>query len=121
MSVLVDTSVWIDHLHKSDTRLAQLLNDGEVLVHPFVIGELACGRLKNRAEILSLLRSLSTAPKASDDEILELIDRNRLDGKGLAFVDVHLLASCSLIGARLWTRDKAIQREAVRLELAESH
>jgi predicted nucleic acid-binding protein len=118
MSVLVDTSVWTDHLHKGNARLAQLLNDGEVLVHPFVIGELACGRLKNRGEILSLLQALPVVPKASDDELLQFIERNQLEGKGLALVDVHLLASSCLIGTCLWTRDKAIERVAESLKLA---
>ena len=86
-----------------------------------MIGELASGLLKNRVGILSLLHALPSLPKASDDELLEFIERNQLNGKGLALVDVHLLASCLLIGARLWTRDKAIQRVAERLEPTESH
>ncbi len=115
--VLVDTSVWVDHLRRGDNALAQMLRAGEVACHPFVIGELACGRLRNRGEILTLLVALPATPKAEDDEILEFIDDHRLAGKGLGLIDVHLLASAALAGLGLWTRDKTLASAASRLGL----
>ena len=114
----MDTSVWIDHLRKGDARLARLLNDGRVLCHPFVIGELACGNLKNRCEILDALKELSSAPTIEFDEYMQFIELNRLHGIGIGFVDVHLLASALLANATLWTADKRLQKAALDLGLA---
>ena len=110
--VLVDTSVWIDHLRKTSSRLAGLLNDGEVAIHPFVIGELACGNLTNRKEILSLLHSLPTVQQVENDEILFFIEQHSLAGRGLGLVDVHLLASSKTSEHPLWTKDKRLKASA---------
>lgn len=104
--ILVDTSVWIDHLRQSDPGLTQALQGGQVLVHPFVVGELACGNLSNRAEVLALLQALPPAPVATDEEALVFINTRQLMGRGIGYIDVHLLASAALDGsATLWTRD----------------
>jgi len=115
--VLVDTSIWVAHLHKGNRQLAKLLMDAEVMCHPFIIGELACGNLKNRDEIIPLLQSLPMAPTIEFDELLFFIDRNDLIGKGVGFVDVHLLASAQLEGVTLWTADKKLKSLADQLEL----
>ena len=110
--VLVDTSIWLDHLRTGYDRLIELLNEGRVLVHPFVIGELACGNIKNRAEILALLHTLPLSTVAEAEEIIDFIDANRLMGKGLGYVDVHMLASAILSNVRLWTGDKPLANTA---------
>ncbi len=115
--VLVDTSVWVSHLRRGSPRLEKLLNDAEVICHPFIIGELACGNLKNRNEIISLLQSLPVTSTIEFDEFLFFIDRNQLMGKGIGFVDVHLLASAQLTGVPLWTVDKRLKSAAEQLEL----
>ena len=116
--ILVDTSVWIDHLRKGDRGLAALLTASGVLMHPFVIGELACGNLRKRDEVLALLKDLPRVAVASDDEVLFFIERNALMGRGLGYVDVHLLAAVALQGsARLWTRDKRFRAAAHSLAL----
>jgi len=115
--ILVDTSVWVSHLRHGDPRLADLLEEGGALVHPFVIGELACGNLKNRAEILSLLRALPLAAIAEHEEIMLFIERNGLLGKGLGYVDVHLLAAAVLSDVRLWTADKLLLKACADLGL----
>ncbi|HEU4384583.1 MAG TPA: type II toxin-antitoxin system VapC family toxin [Anaeromyxobacteraceae bacterium] len=111
---LVDTSVWVDHLRRGSPRLRRLLEDGEVLGHPFVIGEVACGALANRVEVLDLLGSLPRAVEASHVEALHALQAHRLHGKDLGWVDVHLLASALLSDAGLWTLDAALGREARR-------
>jgi len=116
--VIVDTSIWVTHLRKGSRKLEKLLMDGEVMCHPFIIGELACGNLKNRNELISLLQSLPMAPTIEFDEFLFFIDRNDLMGKGVGFVDVHLLASAQLIGVQLWTADKRLKSAADQFELA---
>ncbi len=115
--VIVDTSIWVTHLHQGSRQLEKLLMDAAVMCHPFIIGELACGNLKNRNEIISLLQSLPMAPTIEFDEFLFFIDRNQLMGKGIGFVDVHLLASAQLTGIRLWTADKRLKSAADQLEL----
>ena len=115
--ILVDTSVWVDHLRRRDDALAALLEAGEVVCHPFIVGELACGGIQNRPEILSLLCALPSATKAEDDEVLLFIDRHHLMGRGLGLIDVHLLASCMLAGTSLWTRDAKLSSAATELEL----
>lgn len=117
--ILVDTSVWVDHLQKGVPELAEALEREEVLTHPFVIGELACGTLKNRAEVLHLLAALPSAPVADHAETLVFIEDRKLMGKGLGYVDVHLLAAARLAAAaRLWTRDKRLLAVAEELALA---
>ena len=96
--ILVDTSVWIDHLRKRESALIAALEAGLVLMHPFVVGELACGNLENRAELISLLRDLPPAPVATDAEALGFIDRHQLMGRGIGYFDVHLLASAGRRG-----------------------
>ncbi len=110
--ILVDTSVWVDHLRRAEEELQNLLDAGEVLSHPFVIGELACGNLKNRDEILSLLTFLPRAEVASDEEVLDLVAKRKLYGKGLGWIDVHLLAAARLSQCTLWTRDKTLAAAA---------
>lgn len=114
--ILVDTSVWIDHLRRGDAGLVDLLERAAVVMHPFVVGELACGSLRDRASILELLQDLPTAVVADSDEVLQFIERHRLHGKGIGYVDVHLLASVALTeGARVWTRDVKLHRVAAAL------
>lgn len=116
--VLVDTSVWIDHFHRANARLASLLESAEVGIHPFVLGEIACGNLANRKEIIALLHSLPAFAKAGDDEVLLFIERHRLMGRGIGLIDAHLLASCFLDGCRLWTKDKRLAGAAAALKVA---
>lgn len=115
--ILVDTSVWVDHLRKGDRRLESLLDEGSVLCHPFVIGELACGTMKNRDEILSLLKALPRTTVASHEEALRLVSERKLYGKGLGWVDVHLLASALLSQSPLWTKDKNLASVARQLRV----
>lgn len=111
--ILVDTSVWVDHLRSGSAGLAAELEAGNVLTHPFVIGEIACGNLKNRREVLGLLAELPSAPVATNSEAMELLERRELMGRGIGFVDVHLLASAALAArATLWTRDRRLARVA---------
>ena len=116
--VLVDTSVWVDHFRGRVLPLEGRLERGDVLTHPFIIGELACGQLANRHEILGLLQELPQAESAADDEVLLLIERHLLMGCGLGYVDVHLLASALLSSCWIWTRDAALVKAANRLGLA---
>jgi len=116
--VLVDTSVWIDHLRNDNGRLRDLLDAAEVLVHPFIVGELALGTLRRRDEILGLLSEMPQAPVASHGEVLRFIDRRRLMGKGIGYVDAHLLAAAVLANARVWTLDTAFARLARLLGIA---
>jgi predicted nucleic acid-binding protein len=109
---LVDTSVWIDHLRGGDAQLEALLADAQVLVHPFVIGELACGSLRQRGEVLTLLRRLPAAVVATDDEVHHLVESRRLWARGLGWVDLHLLASALLEDVPLLTRDRQLAATA---------
>jgi hypothetical protein len=115
--VLVDTSIWVTHLRQGSRQLEKLLMDAEVMCHPFIIGEFACGNLKNRNEIIPLLQSLPMALTIEFDEFLFFIERNHLMGKGVGFVDVHLLASAQLTGMPLWTADKRLKSAADQLGL----
>jgi hypothetical protein len=116
--ILVDTSVWIDHLHTGDERLAELLDKSQVLAHPFVIGELACGNLRKRTDVLRLLNDLPQTPVASQEEVLHFIESNTLMGQGIGYIDAHLLASTALANTALvWTRDKRLQKIARKLKL----
>ena len=117
--ILVDTSVWIDHLKTGDDNLARLLEAGRVLMHPFVLGELALGSLRNRQTILELLGQLPRAEMAMDHEVLSLIEAETLHGTGIGLIDAHLLASAKLTaGSSLWTRDKRLERLAARLRVS---
>jgi len=108
--ILVDTSIWVDHFRSVNARLFDLLNNGEVLVHPFILGELALGNLRNRAQILDLLCKLPELPVAEHNEVLALVDNRRLYGGGIGWVDAHLMASALLARVTLLTNDKALQR-----------
>jgi predicted nucleic acid-binding protein len=114
---LVDTSVWIHHLREGNPALRDLLVRGEAACHPLIIGELACGHLKRRTEILALLHALPSGERADDDEVLHFIEKHRLFGCGLGLIDVHLLASCALGQDRLWTLDGRLRKAAGRLGL----
>ncbi len=117
--ILVDTSVWIDHLRNGDVALASLLNQCRVLIHPFVIGELACGNMRDRQSILQLLQDLPMVPVADNDEVLFFIEEQQLMGRGIGYVDAHLLASVVLEdSSRLWTRDNRLAKIASELNLA---
>lgn len=117
--ILVDTSVWIDHLHRTIPALVEALENEEVLIHPFVIGEIACCELKSRREVLDLLMALPSAVVATHEETLELIDERKLMGKGLGYVDVHLIASVLLTDrAELWSRDKWLNTAATQMRIA---
>ena len=115
--ILADTSIWITHLRQGSRQLEKLLMDAEVMCHPFIIGELACGNLRNRNEIISLLQSLPMAQTIEFDEFLSFVEQNHLMGKGVGFVDVHLLASALLSGVQLWTVDKRLKSAADQLGL----
>jgi predicted nucleic acid-binding protein len=111
--ILVDTSVWVDHLRRGDPGLVALLERSAVWAHPFVVGEIACGSLRDRATVLGLLGHLPTAVVADSAEVLHFIDRHALHGKGIGYVDAHLLTSVALTpGCRLWTRDTRLHRLA---------
>jgi predicted nucleic acid-binding protein len=115
--VLVDTSIWVDHFRQGNIALGSLLQEGMVVCHPFIIGELACGNLKNRGEILAHLQALPEAAKAEDREVLRFLEDQGLMGKGLGFIDMHLLASALLSKVSLWTLDKKLHGVAQALHL----
>ena len=117
--ILVDTSVWIDHLRTGDKQLVDLLISRQVLAHPFVIGELACENLHKRDDVLRLISDLPRAPLASQEEVLHLIECNKLMGRGIGFIDAHLLASTALADAAfIWSHDQRLQKTARKLNLA---
>lgn len=116
--ILVDTSVWIDHLRRGDPTLALLLNTGLILTHPFVIGEIALGNLRQRDTILSALHDLPVCDSATDGEVLHFIATHKLHGSGIGYIDAHLLAAARIASAKLWTRDKRLQSAAQKLKLA---
>jgi len=116
--ILVDTSVWIDHLRTGDDTLVALLEAGDVATHPFILGELACGNLRNRAEVLGLLTDLPRVTSATDDEVLAMIERRSMMARGIGYTDAHLLASVAITPeTRLWSRDKRLTRIARELGL----
>jgi predicted nucleic acid-binding protein len=117
--VLVDTSVWIDHFRRPNADLELLLDEGRVSTHPFVIGELACGSLSRRSDILQLMEALPFVAVATHDEVVGFVDRQRLHGSGLGWIDVHLLASARLARQALWSRDKRLRAAVLRLGLAD--
>jgi predicted nucleic acid-binding protein len=117
--ILVDTSIWIDHLHRTEPRLVALLEDADVCVHPMIIGELALGSLRDRSVVLSLLGDLPGIAVAAHAEVLRFIESQALYGIGLSLVDAHLLAALRLSStAKLWTRDRRLQSAAKRLGVA---
>lgn len=116
-TILVDTSVWIEHLRDGNAELERLLNNGRVISHLYIIGELACGNLKNRSEILSLFQAIPQSTIASHYEVLIFIEEKDLMGKGLGYIDVHLLASAVLSDSLLWTHDKKLSSAASVLGL----
>ncbi len=115
--VLVDTSIWISHFREGNSYLKKLLLDESVVCHPFIIGELACGHIKNRKEIISLLQALPQAQTAENDEILQFIEHKRLIGLGIGLIDVHLLASSLLSNVLFWTADSQLRTTASRLNV----
>ena len=117
--ILADTSVWVDHLRASDNALAALLDTGMVLAHPFVIGELALGNLRQREIVLNALADLPHARVATDVEVLHFIERHALFGRGIGYIDAHLLAGVHLTaGAELWTNDKRLHGVAAQFGVA---
>lgn len=113
--VLVDTSVWVEHLRSGDRRLEALLHDSRVICHPFIIGELACGNLRRRSELLSLLSELPVAITAEHEEVMQFIENHSLMGKGLGYIDIHLIASSELTKVPLWTFDKKLSNICAKL------
>ena len=117
--ILADTSVWIDHLRSGEQHLSSLLDHGQILVHPMVIGELACSNVSNRTEVFSHLRSLPQAPVATDDEVLFFIEYHQLMGRGIGYIDAHLLTSTVMASpARLWSNDRRLMGLASELGVA---
>jgi predicted nucleic acid-binding protein len=115
--ILVDTSVWVDHLRNGNDQLKGWLNNNEVIVHPFVIGELACGSIQNRSEVLRLLSELPEATVANHDEVLAFVENNRLFASGIGWIDAHLIASALLSNSKLMTLDKPLSKIASVLGL----
>jgi predicted nucleic acid-binding protein len=115
--ILVDTSVWIEHLRARNDRLRTLLFDEQVLCHPFVVGELACGTLQNREEILTMLKALPEAHLLEHEEVMTFVEARRIYGRGIGWVDAHLLASTLLTECTLWTFDKPLRRAAAALDV----
>jgi hypothetical protein len=116
--VLVDTSVWVDHLRAPNQSLMELLQEERVRMHPFVAGELACGNLANRAELIYLFRLMPQAAMATNDEVLFFIDKHGLTAKGVGYLDMHLLASAALGALKIWTRDRRLNEVAEQLGLS---
>lgn len=117
--ILVDTSVWIDHLRASDAHLSTRLSQAKVVMHPMVLGELACGNLQDRQTLVALWRNLPQLAGVTDAEALYFLDQNRLWGRGIGYIDLHLLAAVALSAqARLWTRDKQLRKTAQQIGLA---
>ncbi len=116
--ILVDTSVWVDHFRRGNAALVAALEAGEVTIHPLVIGELACGQLKARRQILSMLAGLPVVPALSHDEALHFLQAHQLEGRGLGWIDVHLLGAASLWGVPLWTLDRRLADVQVQIAKA---
>ena len=116
--ILVDTSVWIDHFRSADPRLGDALEDGRVACHPFVIGEVALGHLRRRAEVIALMSELPRVPVADHPEVMAFIEANRLMATGIGWVDAHLLCAASRAGIVIWSGDRRLRRHASQLGLA---
>ncbi|HKD06893.1 MAG TPA: PIN domain-containing protein [Bryobacteraceae bacterium] len=113
--LLADTSIWIDHFRRGDREFGEELSRGEVLMHPFILGEISCGNLKDRTKVLFGLSWLTRAPRATDEDVAELVEQRRLWGKGLGWIDAHLLASAILSDCRFRTLDQRLDRAAREL------
>ena len=113
--ILVDTSVWVSHFREGNTELQQLLNEGDIVCHPFIIGELACGNIQNRSEIFILLSSLPMVKESNHHEVLVFIEKKKFMGKGLGYIDVHLLASALLSNVAIWSFDNKLNETAAEL------
>ena len=113
--VLVDTSVWVSHFRHGNSRLQKLLKQSRIVSHPFIIGELACGNISNGTEIISLIQSLPMLDAVEHEELLLFIVHNKMMGRGLGFVDVHLMAAAMLAGIPIWTQDKKLKQACSRL------
>jgi predicted nucleic acid-binding protein len=118
--ILADTSVWVSHFRQDDPHLGQLLLDGQLLMHPFVVGELACGNLRFRRKVLSDLQRLPSVITAEQDEVLSFLDQRQLFGKGITWIDAHLLASARLSNCRVWTFDARLLTAATQLHIGYS-
>ena len=119
--ILVDTSVWIDHLRRADHRLVRLLDADEVLQHPYVLGEIALGNLRNRGRVLGAIAALLTVTIASHEEVMLFIESRGLHGRGIGLVDAHLLASAQLTpGCSFWTRDRRLRAVAAEVGVTTS-
>jgi predicted nucleic acid-binding protein len=117
--ILVDTSVWVDHLARGVSHLTDILEAEQVLIHPFVVGEIACGTLKSRGEVIGYMKNLPQPTVATHEEVLTLIEQRRLMARGIGYIDMHLLASALLTDAALlWTRDRRLRKTAAELDLA---
>jgi predicted nucleic acid-binding protein len=115
--VLADTSIWVTHFRKSENHLIQLLESGFVVCHPFIIGELACGSLKNRNEIIQLLEALPNVPVLDHQEVMSFIESRKIMSKGIGYVDIHLLGSSLISDIPLWTLDKSLAKVASTLKI----
>ncbi len=113
--ILVDTSVWVDHLNKSERELVKLLYSMMVCTHPFIIGELSCGNISNRSKFLTLIKALPRVEPAFEEEVYTLLEDKKLYGIGLGFIDIHLLAAALINDVKIWTRDKALKKVAQKL------
>lgn len=118
--IMADTSVWVNHFRTASPRLEQVLIDRLVLMHPFVLGELACGNLSRRSSVLGDLHKLPSAVMAGHGEVLSFIEQHRLFGTGIGWIDAHLLASARLSNCRLWTLDARLRETAVKFKLGYS-
>ncbi|RXT46281.1 VapC toxin family PIN domain ribonuclease [Bosea sp. Tri-44] len=116
--ILLDASVWIDHLRRSEPRLVGMLSEGDILIHPFVTAEVALGSIARRDTVIAVLDALPQAPVATHGEVMRLIEHERLHGLGIGYVDAHLLASARLADAGLWSRDRRLLAAAERLGVA---
>jgi len=118
--ILADTSVWVSHFRQDDPHLGQLLLNGQMLMHPFVVGEIACGKLRFRRKVLSDLQRLPSVITAEQDEVLAFLDQHHLFGKGISWIDAHLLAAARLSNCRLWTLDARLLTAATQLHIGYS-
>ena len=115
--ILVDTSVWINHLRERDQNLSHLLEQGLVACHPFIVGEIACGGIKNRQEIINLLNDLPSTEILDHSDIIDFIENRKIMNKGIGYIDVHLLGSVLVSDTRIWTFDKALKKMAFQLSV----
>jgi predicted nucleic acid-binding protein len=116
--ILADTSVWVDHFRHGNAQLSDAIEDGKILTHPFVIGEIACGNLRSRPTVLGDLQRMPSAIEADSEEVLGFLERHRLFGAGIGWIDMHLLASARLSNCRLWTLDAHLLSAAAKLQLS---